>query len=206
MLPVDGRVYKISVEGLQKAVADLKRLGHKFNGSAHNRNAISAAGGVLKRQIEANVPHESKTLKSNIRVRIMRKKGTREFAAVVGARRKVKQRASSATKQAVRYTRQGRARRITPAQALRAQGRVDYRVPSRYLHLVERGTRAHRMTTEKRTMVSAAGQMFGRGVNNPGAKSQYPVVRAVRAKGQAAMQAAIEKLKSALKQEVAKNG
>ena len=109
------------------------------------------------------------------------KKSTGDWYASTGARRKAKVKGvKSSVKQAVSFSKDGSARRITEARAkkiLAVGGRVGYRSPSRYIHL-----------TEKRNSTSA-GYIAG----------------AASSKSTEAAQAAIRQLQKAITQE-ARNG
>lgn len=195
----------VKLHGVREAIADIERLGGKIR-ATHNRNAVSAAAGVLRRAAEGNMPQESGTLKRNVRVRVGRSKKSGDWYGVVGARRKAKVAGvRQGVKQAVGYNAAGRAVRVTARQAARRTGRVDYRVPARYLHLVERGSKPHQVQARtKRTMVTAGGDFIGR-VATTHATSQMPMQRAVRTSGRTASGAAIRQLQKAIKQE-AKHG
>ena len=131
----------IKLVGVKEAIADIQRLGFRVR-KLHSRNAVSAAGGVMRREIERTAPEESGTLKRNIRVRIGVKKSTGDWYASIGARRKAKVKGvKSSVKQAVSFRKDGTAKRITEARAkkiLAVGGRVGYRGPSRYIHLTEK--------------------------------------------------------------------
>lgn len=193
---------QIDIKGLKEAVAEIKRLGGKFDGSAHNRNAVSAAGGVIRRAVEAKAPVESGTLKKNIRVRVAKAKKTRNYYAVIGARRKVRQRNSPLTKQAVRFS-GGRAKAITSKQAQKLHpSQVRYRSPSRYLHLVERGSQIHGIrVASRRAMVTWGGEFIGAAALHRGFAGSRFMRAAAKSSTRAAFDAAKAKLQRALKQE-----
>lgn len=131
----------VKLSGVKECVQKLRDMGVKIR-KTHARNAVSAAGGVMRREIERTAPEESGTLKRNIRVRIGIKKRTGDWYAAIGARRKAtKARQKVSVKQAVTFRADGTARRITEARAkklLTVGGRVGYRSPSRYIHLTEK--------------------------------------------------------------------
>lgn len=166
----------VRLEGVNEAIKRIEAMGGRIR-KTHSRNAVSAAGGVMRRAIEATAPEESGTLKRNIRVRIGISKRTGDWFAAAGSRRKANFKGTKvAFKQAVSFKRGGAARRITDARATRilsAGGRVRYRGPSRYIHL-----------TEKRNTSSAG----------------Y-IAAAARSKANVAAQAAIQQLQKAIKQE-----
>jgi len=129
--------------GVRECIADIRRLGYRVT-RVHNRNAVSAAAGVMRREMERTAPVESGAIKANVRVRVGVKKRNGEWFAAIGIRRKAKAKPGSRAKsirQAVTYRKGGAARRITEARAtklLAAGGRVAYRSPARYVHLTEK--------------------------------------------------------------------
>lgn len=130
----------VKLSGVKECVQKLRDMGVKIR-KTHSRNAVSAAGGVMRREIERTAPEESGTLKRNIRVRIGIKKRTGDWYAATGSRRKVtKSKQKVKFKQAVKFLADGTAKRITEARAKRllaVGARVGYRSPSRYIHLTE---------------------------------------------------------------------
>lgn len=201
--------FRVKLVGVKECVSKLNRMGVHIR-KTHARNAVSASGGVFRRAVEASVPQESGTLKRHIRTRVnVNRRG--DWFAAVGARRKVKVRgeaSKSSIKQAVTYRRDGAARRITQRRAdavRKAGGRVDYRSPSRYIHLANAGARPHQATTAKRAMVTAGGDWIGKTARLY-ARGRLFMSRAARSAAPAAASAAIRQLEKAIKQEVAKNG
>lgn len=200
---------RVELAGVREAVEKINRLGVRLK-KTHARNAVSAAGGIFRRAIEERAPEESGTLKRHIRTRVKANRNGEWFAAI-GARRKVKVRGvvgKSKIKQAVAYNELGRARRITERMAgiLRGAGkRVDYRSPSRYIHLANDGAKSHYVTAvNKKAMVSAAGGFIGTRAITFARGTQF-VKRAASSKSAAASQAAIRQLQKAITQE-ARNG
>jgi HK97 gp10 family phage protein len=132
--------YRAYLTGVKETVATIKKIGGEI---AHYeaRNAVSAAGGVFKRAMQAAAPVESGIMKRNIVARIGKnRKG--EWYGAIGARRKAKQKyGDSRVGEYVAYRKNGTARRITEKRMLaitKKGGRIGYRQPSRYIHLTEK--------------------------------------------------------------------
>ena len=59
----------VRLEGVSEAIKRIESMGGRIR-KVHSRNAVSAAGGVMRREVERNAPDDSGTLRRNVRVRI----------------------------------------------------------------------------------------------------------------------------------------
>lgn len=138
---------QVGLTGLTEALRELRQ----FPKSVHRKGtriALSAAAGVMKSDLPKRVPRETGTLAKSMGVRV---KVSEETAyAIVGPKRgiKVAVAANKQRKQVViaRYTKKkDGTTRVTGQRRFdrtKAAGkRIRYRVPSRYAHLVEGGTK-----------------------------------------------------------------
>jgi hypothetical protein len=132
---------RIHVEGAKHAIEAFADLPARMQ-FKHIRIALNAAGGVIRDRAAQIVPRESGLLRRSLAVKVkipnasfnQKHWGKPEYA-VIGARRRFTQ--------AVTFNKSGKARSISREGVFTAafKGRtVKRRKPSRYLHLVEKGT------------------------------------------------------------------
>lgn len=193
----------VKVHGVKdclEAFADLPRTIR----NKHMRIGLSAAGGIIRAEAVINTPKASGLLRKSLKVKVKVPDASynqahwgRPAYAVVGASRNV---AGVGT-----FRKSGAAGRIK-ALRIKRQNKVDtftksgLRVgtnllrPSRYAHLVERGTKAHSITAKSARVLSSGQVVFGSRVTHPGTTGKRPLARAVASSGTAAKQAMLRKL------------
>jgi HK97 gp10 family phage protein len=160
------------------------------------RIAMSAAGGVVLNDARSRVVRESGLLKKALGVKVSASK-QKEWFAAVGAKR--------GNKLAIRVTKRGQVRTLSTKKAskLAESGtKLTYRNPTRYAHLVEKGTRSHTVATQKAGMTNGS-QWFGKSARVR-ARAKPFLRPAADATAEIAGQTAVRKIKEGIEQEAAK--
>ena len=132
----NGLQIKVNAADLMRTVATLSALPRKIK-NRPIRMALGAAGGVLKNDLPPRTPVRFGYLKKSYKVKVTQKKATKDWHVTVGIGRGRKQRF---------YNKRTKGKNI---------------VPSRYLHLVENGSkgggrRGHHMLRNAAAMVGPA--------------------------------------------------
>jgi hypothetical protein len=184
----------LRVGGVQDTISAFRDLPRTIR-NKHMRIALNAGGGVIRDAAVSNMPSATGLLKKamNVKVRVPDashnpKHWGKPAFAVIGAAWSVQGRAAVI---------KGRLKTITTRQALRRSfggGGFVSRVPARYAHLVERGTKPHGIKATDKRVLSGGGTIFGRAVKHPGTKPQAPLGKAVRSSGAAAQKKVLRKL------------
>jgi HK97 gp10 family phage protein len=164
----------------------------------HMRIAMNAGAGVIRDAAVANAPKQSGLLKKSLKIKVRVPDASFNTAhhgkpayAVIGP-------AHHVVGHVARI--KGVVKKITTRQAIKRSfgGGAVYRRPSRYAHLVEKGTRGHDIKATNAKVLSDGATVFGRAVKHPGTKAQSFLARAVRSSGAAAQGKVIAKLKDGI--------
>jgi hypothetical protein len=185
----------LRVGGVQDTINAFRDLPRAIR-NRHMRIALNAGGGVIRDAVVANLPSESGLLKKSIKVKVRVPDASfntqhrgRPAYAVIGAAWSVQGRVGLV---------KGQMKKITTRQAIRrsfgGNGTFHTRVPARYLHLLEKGTKPHAVKATNAKVLSNGEAVFGRAVKHPGTKPQRPIARAVQSSGEAAKRKVIQKL------------
>lgn len=184
------------VKELQASFGEIPRV----VGGSNMRKAMNAGGGVIRDAAAIRVPIGSGLARDSLKVKVRvpdesfnAKHHGRPAYAVVGAARRINGRVAPNSA--------GQMRRITTRKAIRLSfGGSGYttRRPSRYFHLLERGSQPHPIVVKNKRILTAVGVVFGRAVPHPGTKAYSPLRKAVQSSGNAAKAAVIAKLKAGL--------
>jgi hypothetical protein len=121
--------------------------------------------------------------------------GKRGVTAIVGARKRFKR--------AVRFTKKGKIIGIgkQKAAALEAGGvKLRFQSPSRYAHLVEKGTKAHVVRAKNAKVLARSGTIFGKQVT-VSARPKPFLEPTVRSRGPAAIAKHNKKMADGIEQE-----
>lgn len=176
----------VKVHGVPDTLAAFADLPRTLQ-NRHMRIAINAAGGVIRDAAAANVPRETGLLRKSLKVKARVPNASHDVRhwgkpayAVVGPARKVVGLATT-----VRGVTRGGIKRAIKAQS--GIGAVRIRRASRYAHLVERGTKPHRITAKNARVLSDGAGVFGETVNHPGSKGRAFLSQAVSGYGQVAL-------------------
>jgi len=178
-----------TVTGLPEALTALDQFGKGVR-KTQTRNAVSAGAGVLKDAASRLANKESGLLRKNMRVRVIIPRNESGVYAKIGARRKVKV--------AVRVDAKSGATKLLTGKRLAAasaagQAKV-FRSPSRIIHLVEKGTKAHVVAAKNKKVLARAGTVFGTKATVR-AKPSLFLSKAARSSGPAATTKAIAKVR-----------
>ena len=184
----------LRVGGVQDCISAFRDLPRTVR-NKHMRIAMNAGGGVIRDAAVANMPSETGLLKKSIKVKVRVPEASHDpkhwgkpAYAVVGAAWSVQSRAARI---------KGRTKTITTRQALRRTfggGGFHTRIPARYAHLIERGTKPHGIKATNTRVLSSGEAIFGKSVKHPGTAPQRPLSKAVRSSGVSAQQKILRKL------------
>lgn len=197
----------VKVFGVPETMAAFTELPRSLR-IRHMRIALNAAGGVLRDAAVANTPKESGLLRKAMKVKVSVPEASFNIAhwkrpsyALVGASRNVTgiQRFRASGRKGsfrmmrtfVRGPREARQEFFAKTGLAVA---TTLRRPSRYAHLVERGTKGHSIIAKSARVLSSGSVIFGRSVRHPGTKARHPLATAVRTSGSAAQVKALRKL------------
>lgn len=199
----------LKVFGVPETMASFRDLPLRLR-TRHMRIALNAAGGVLRDAAVANIPKQSGLLRKSMKVKVKIPDESFNVAhhgrpayALVGASRNV---AGIGT-----YRKSGQKGRVKSVKLDRVGERDVFRPgpnaahsgipvatnllrPSRYAHLVERGTKGHSISAKSARVLSSGSVVFGRSVRHPGTKARPFLSTAVRTSGSAAQAKALRKL------------
>jgi HK97 gp10 family phage protein len=188
----------LRVGGVQDTINAFRDLPRAIR-NRHMRIAMNAGAGVIRDAAVANAPKETGLLKKSLKIKVRvpdasfntRHHG-RPAYAVIGPARNV-----------VGLTQTSKAGlKLTTVKRLQRKGfrgnLVQRRRPSRYAHLVEKGTRPHGIRAKNVGLLSSGTAIFGSSVKHPGTKAQSFLSRAVQSSGEAAKQKVIQKLKDGI--------
>ena len=198
----------VAIDGLPEAMVALSGFSVGIQ-KVQTRNAISKGAGVLKGGAIRRVQVESGTLKKNLIAKITQKRTN--VGARIGARTRVKAAVMdtpSGMKVVSTITRkQDGTLKITGRKRLLklfARGvRGSIRSPSKYAHLVEKGTRLHTVSVKTKRVLARSGAVFGTSVQIK-AKPHPFLEPTARIDGPSAVRQSIEKLKGGIEIERAK--
>lgn len=185
----------VTMTGLPEAIGALDQFGKGVR-KTQTRNAVSAGAGVLRDASSRLANKESGLLKKNMRVRVIIPKNDSGIYAKIGAKRKVKV--------AVRVDAKSGATKLLTGKKLAAATAAGsakvFRSPSRVIHLVEKGTKAHVVAAKNKRVLARAGTVFGTRVT-VAAKPSFFLSRAARSSGSAATGKAIAKIREGVELE-----
>jgi HK97 gp10 family phage protein len=184
----------LRVGGVQDTLNAFRDLPRAIR-NKHMRIAMNAGAGVIRDAAVANAPKQSGLLRKSLKIKVrvpdasynVKHHGKPAYA-VIGPARHVVARVA---------TIKGVVKTITTRQAIKRSfggGGFTTRRPSRYAHLVEKGTRPHGIKAKSGGLLSNQQAVFGRSVKHPGTKPQRPMARAVQSSGEAAKNKVIQKL------------
>jgi hypothetical protein len=189
----------IKVHGIPEAVEAFKDLPRTVR-NRHMRIAMNAGGGVIRNAMAARMPVETGLLKRSLRVKVKVPDASFNVAhhgrpayAVIGPKRGITGR--------VGISRKGVMKTLTTRQAIRASfGGSGFHVrrPSRYAHLIERGTKAYMVSAKDKRVLSNGQTIFGRSVLHPGIVARRPMAGAVASSGGAAQAKVVGKLREGI--------
>lgn len=193
----------VKVFGVSDCVAAFSDLPRTVQ-NRHMRIALNAAGGVIRDAAVANLPRETGLLRKSVKVKVRvpnashnQKHWGRPAYAVIGPARRVVGLATTV----LGKTRAGIKRAI---KAQTGAGSVRIRRPSRYAHLIERGTKPHVIRAKTSSQLSDGGTVFGKTVRHPGTQGIHFLSRAVSSYGQVAVGKMTRKLQDGVNDWAAK--
>jgi hypothetical protein len=192
----------IKLHGVPEAIHAMRELPRRVR-IRHLRIALNAGGGVLKSAATSLVPTQFGVLKKSLGVKVTIPDASYNAAhhgrpayVVVGPRRRFA-RAFVSSKSGPKL--------LSDKKALKrvlGGGKVNARVPSRYAHLVEFGTKKHLVAATRGRVLSDGANTFGRKAT-VGARPKSFLRRAVTIAGAAAQNKVIAKLHEGIKSEAA---
>lgn len=156
---------RVELKGLPETLAAIERVGGKAARKKYTRNALSAAGGVVKPEAAKRAPRDTGTLSKNLIVKTKLRMDDNGGYSIVGARRGVKvavtQKKGGKVLATFRKKKDGTiavtgGKRLDKAVAKGVK--PVYRSPSRYLHLVNQGTKRGTRATHFMQSAAAAKQ------------------------------------------------
>lgn len=185
----------VKVFGVQDCLEAFKDLPRTVR-NKHMRIGLNAAGGVIRDAAVAFAPKETGLLRKSIKVKVKVPDASfnplhhgKPAYAVVGPARRIASAVTTSGKGSLRAV--GRNAAINAAFKGRT---VTRRRPSRYAHLVERGTKAHIIRAKNAAVLAGNGRVFGRSVRHPGTKARNFLQQAVQAAGSAAQNKMLAKI------------
>ena len=189
---------RLQIVGVQDTINAFRDLTRTVR-NKHMRIAMNAGAGVIRDAAVANAPKETGLLKKSLKIKVRVPDASfnaahhgRPAYAVIGPARGVVSRVANV---------KGTVKTITTRQAIKRSfggGGFTTRRPSRYAHLVEKGTRAHTITAKNSGLLSDGQRVFGRSVRHPGTKAQSFLGKAVQSSGEAAKSKVIQKLRDGI--------
>lgn len=185
----------IKVFGVQDCLEAFKDLPRTVR-NKHMKIALNAAGGVIRDSMAGFAPKETGLLRKSLKVKATVPDAShnplhhgKPAYAVVGPARRVASAVTTSGKGSLRTV----GRNAAFIAAFKGKT-VTRRRPSRYSHLVERGTRAHVIRAKNAALLSNGRRVFGRSVNHPGTKAKNFMLQAVQASGASAQNKMLAKL------------
>lgn len=188
----------LRVGGVQDTINAFRDLPRSIR-NRHMRIAMNAGAGVIRDAAVANAPKETGLLKKSLKIKVRVPDASYNVAhhgrpayAVIGPSRYVV---------GPTIRKGGKPKLLTIRRAVKyvlGGGKVQTRSPSRYAHLVERGTRKHNIRPASGKLLSDGNTVFGPLVYHPGTKGQSFLARAVRSSGAVAQNKVIAKLKDGI--------
>jgi hypothetical protein len=180
------------LSGVPECIAALKHVPDSIK-RKHLRVALNAAGGLLKQGAISRVPARTRLLKQALGVKVTQKRNG-EWYTVVGAKRGMRR--------AVKTTRAGKTKALSKRATSNLKftpggGARQYIDPARYLHLVEKGTRAHYVSVKNKRVLAGNGGIWGRRAVVRAKASRFMAATA-QSVGPAAQAKAIHKLQEAI--------
>lgn len=185
----------VKVFGVQDCIEAFRDLPRTVR-NKHMRIGLNAAGGVIRDAAVNFAPKETGLLRKAIKVKVKVPDAShnplhhgRPAYAVVGPARRIASAVTTSGKGSLRAV--GRNAAINAAFKGKT---VTRRRPSRYAHLVERGTKAHVIRARNAAVLASASRVFGRSVRHPGTKGKNFLQQAARTAGAAAQNKMLAKL------------
>lgn len=193
-------VMKITLTGVKEAMAAFENVPPRV-AQRHLRIALNAAGGILKKAAEGQVPSATGLLKKSLGVKVkipdasfnIKHHGKPAYV-VIGPRRGFV-RAS--------VNKSGVASLLSDRKALKrvlGGGKVNTRNPARYAHLVHGGTQSHVVAVRNARVLSNGAMTFGRRVTIKAKPNRF-LDRAASQAGPAATTKMLTKLREGFLQE-----
>lgn len=185
---------RLHVTGIQDCLDAFRDLPRKVRGR-YMKQAMDAGGGVIRDAAVANIPSETGLAKKSLRV----KTTVPDLSYNLAHHGRPAVTRVGPSWGVVGLTQTSKAGlKLTSQKKLAKRGfrgnLVQRRRPARYFHLIEKGTKAHRITAKNVRVLSSGTTIFGRSVKHPGTTGQFPLTKAVRSSGAAAQQKIIRKL------------
>jgi HK97 gp10 family phage protein len=188
----------LRVGGVQDTLNAFRDLPRAIR-NRHMRIAMNAGAGVIRDTAVANAPKQSGLLKKSLKVKVRVPDASYNVAhhgrpayAVIGPSRYV---VGPTVKRGGKTKLMG-IKRAT--KYVLGGGKVQTRSPSRYAHLVEKGTRKHNIRPASGKLLSDGNTVFGPLVYHPGTKARSFLAKAVSSSGAAAQAKVIQKLKDGI--------
>jgi hypothetical protein len=181
----------VQMTGVKECLAALKDVPAGIQ-RKHMRIAMNAAGGILKTGAVGRVPKRTGLLKQSLGVKVTQKK-TGDWYVVVGAKRGMSR--------GIKTTRKGNVRALSKKATSNLRftpGGSSTRInPTRYLHLVEGGTRSHFVSIKSKRVLAGNGGIWGTKAAIRAKPARF-LAATSQVSGQAAVQKAITKLREAI--------
>lgn len=188
----------VTTPGIKAVLAELSKYPASV-GRKHFRMALNAAAGTTKKAAEVYMPRETGTAKRSLRVKVVVPAFSYNVAhhdrparATVGVGRGIVRRVPRIGK--------GKSSRIRVSTSARFRGRVQG--PSAYLHLIEKGSKAHAVSVVNARLLSNGKSVFGKRVNIR-ARGTHPMANAWRQTNSIAEGRMIAKLQQGIAAEAA---
>lgn len=192
----------IKLHGVPEAIIAMRELPRRVQ-LRHLRIALNAGGGILKSTAQSLVPASTGLLKKSLGVKVKIPDASYNSAhhgkpayVVIGPRRRFVRAA---------VVKAGKTRLLGDKTALKrvlGGGKVQVRSPSRYAHLVERGTRSHSVVAKNAKVLSNGTSFFGTRATVQANPKSF-LRRAVSISGAAAQNKVIAKLHEGIESEAA---
>lgn len=181
---------KVQLVGVKECLAALHNVEDSVK-RKYVRMALNAAGGQVKDAAVSRVPLRTKLLKQALGVKVTQRKSNGEWYVVIGVKRGMSR--------AVRITRSGATKTMSKRATSNLRftpggGQVKRISPSRYLHLAEKGTKAHFVSVKNKKVLASGGVIYGRRVAIRAKPARF-MAAASQIAGPAAIQKAVTKLK-----------
>lgn len=199
----------IKVHGVQDTLAAFGEIPRAV-GNMNMRVAMNAGAGIIRDEAVANIKSRSGLLAKSMKIRVKVPDASfntahhgRPAYAVIGPSRNVagiqtyRKTGRLGKIKALRVKRKGRIESIVGRSLFGSRVATNLIRPSRYAHLVEKGTKAHKISA-KSARVLAMGELFRRTVQHPGTSAKRFMSRAVQSAGPQAQTKIIDKLRQGL--------
>lgn len=169
------------------------------------RIAVNAGGGVIKKSEESLAAPLSVVLSKSVRVKVKVPKASfnvkhhgKPAYAIIGPSRSIV---------GLSTNKSGKVKELTEKQVAKGApkgGTIKRGKPSRYAHLIEGGTKAHRIKPKPGGRLLTDGYYsFGGAVNHPGTRARSFVGAAIQQSGQQALDKMNSKLAEGINQQAA---